>query len=95
MSKAQVSYERLSAMQSAWKLIGKWSPHEPDTWTAEISMDEIKAVVDECMRTRALLRELQPHAKWLRMAAAEIAEEGHAGWGNTCSQAADAIEACP
>lgn len=32
-----------------------------------------------------------PHEKWLRMAAREIASEGHAGWGNTCTQAADEI----
>ena len=32
------------------------------------------------------------HAKWLRQAAAEIAKEGHNGWGNTCDQAADEID---
>jgi hypothetical protein len=32
-------------------------------------------------------------AKWLRQAAKEIRAEGHYGWGNTCEQAADALEA--
>jgi hypothetical protein len=36
---------------------------------------------------------LAAHAKWLRKAAAEIRDENHAGWGNTCEQAADAIDA--
>ena len=36
---------------------------------------------------------LSSHAKWLRQAAGEIRMEGHAGWGNTCESAADAIEA--
>lgn len=35
---------------------------------------------------------MNPNIKWLRDAADEIAKEGHAGWGNTCSQAADAFE---
>ncbi len=35
---------------------------------------------------------LLPHAKWLRQCAKEIAEAGHAGWGNTCLQAAEAID---
>lgn len=34
---------------------------------------------------------MNSHEKWLRQAAAEISAEGHAGWGNTCTQAADAI----
>jgi hypothetical protein len=42
---------------------------------------------------RGKLSGLRPHAKWLRQAAQEIAREGHAGWGNTCSYAADAIDA--
>lgn len=32
------------------------------------------------------------HAKWLRQCAKEIAAAGHNGWGNTCLQAANAIE---
>lgn len=40
----------------------------------------------------ALSADLRPHAKWLRQCAEEIRAEGHAGWGNTCEQAADAIE---
>lgn len=36
---------------------------------------------------------LESHAKWLRMAADEIRRENHDGWGNTCEQAADAIDA--
>lgn len=32
------------------------------------------------------------HSKWLRQAADEIRAEGHAGWGNTCEQAADAYD---
>lgn len=35
---------------------------------------------------------LLPHAKWLRQCAKEIAAAGHNGWGNTCLQAAEAIE---
>ncbi len=35
---------------------------------------------------------LGAHVKWLRQAAEEIRAAGHAGWGNTCAQAADAIE---
>jgi hypothetical protein len=31
-------------------------------------------------------------AKWLRQCAKEIAAAGHNGWGNTCLQAAEAIE---
>jgi hypothetical protein len=34
---------------------------------------------------------MNSHEKWLRQAAEEIAAEGHAGWGNTCEQAADQI----
>jgi hypothetical protein len=33
-----------------------------------------------------------PHAKWLRMAAEEIAKAGHNGWGNTCDQAAAEVD---
>jgi hypothetical protein len=40
----------------------------------------------------ARVEALAPHAKWLRQAGAEIARDGHAGWGNTCSYAADAID---
>lgn len=36
---------------------------------------------------------LKASAKWLREAASEIARSGHAGWGNACAQAADAIDA--
>ncbi len=36
--------------------------------------------------------ELLTQAKWLRQCADEIAKEGHAGWGNTCLHAAEAIE---
>lgn len=39
-----------------------------------------------------LLKELEAQSKWLRKAAAEIAAEGHDGWGNTCLQAADVID---
>ncbi len=35
---------------------------------------------------------MNDHAKWLRQAAKEIAAEGHNGWGNTCTDAADEIE---
>ncbi len=35
---------------------------------------------------------MNSHAKWLREAAKEIAAEGHNGWGNTCTDAADEIE---
>lgn len=35
---------------------------------------------------------MNSHAKWLRQAADEIRDEGHAGWGNTCEQGADEIE---
>ena len=35
---------------------------------------------------------LEAHAKWLRKAAQELRTAGHAGWGNTCEAAADAIE---
>jgi hypothetical protein len=35
---------------------------------------------------------LLQHAKWLRECAAEIAKSGNNGWGNTCINAADAIE---
>lgn len=39
-----------------------------------------------------LIAELAAQSKWLRKAAAEIAAEGHAGWGNTCLQAAETID---
>jgi hypothetical protein len=39
-----------------------------------------------------LLRELEAQSKFLRKAAAEIAAAGHAGWGNTCLQAAEALD---
>lgn len=39
------------------------------------------------------VEKLRPHAKWLRKAAEEIRSEGHTGWGNTCEQAAEALEA--
>jgi hypothetical protein len=42
--------------------------------------------------TPNLLDELEAEAKWLRKAAAEIANAGHTGWGNTCLQAAECIE---
>lgn len=35
---------------------------------------------------------MSSHAKWLREVAAEIAKEGHNGWGNTCLDAAARIE---
>ena len=35
---------------------------------------------------------MNSHAKWLRQAAEEIANEGHVGWGNTCTAAAEEIE---
>jgi hypothetical protein len=41
---------------------------------------------------RDRMHALASQSKWLRMAADEIANEGHAGWGNTCTQAADAID---
>lgn len=44
------------------------------------------------MTAPSLLDELASEAKWLRKAAEEIAKEGHAGWGNTCTQAAECIE---
>lgn len=40
-----------------------------------------------------LMAELAAQSKWLRKAAAEIAAAGHAGWGNTCLQAAETIDA--
>jgi hypothetical protein len=43
-------------------------------------------------RLRIAVELLEPQSKWLLMAAEEIAREGHDGWGNTCSQAADAIK---
>jgi hypothetical protein len=43
-------------------------------------------------RLRKAVELLEPQSKWLLMAAEEIAREGHDGWGNTCSQAADAIK---
>jgi hypothetical protein len=33
-----------------------------------------------------------PHSKWLRAAAEEIGKAGHAGWGNTCSFAAEEVD---
>lgn len=36
---------------------------------------------------------LEPQSRFLRAVADEIRKEGHAGWGNTCEQAADAIDA--
>lgn len=33
------------------------------------------------------------HANWLRRAAEEIAKVGHYGWGNTCEDAAEHIDA--
>ena len=33
------------------------------------------------------------HANWLRRAADEIAKAGHYGWGNTCEDAAEHIDA--
>ena len=39
-----------------------------------------------------LLKELEAQSKFLRKAAAEIAAAGHAGWGNTCLQAAEALD---
>lgn len=47
----------------------------------------------ELQQAAARLRALTSHAKWLRMAAEEIRDEGHAVWGNTCEQAAAAIDA--
>ena len=33
-----------------------------------------------------------PNPEWLRKAAEQIRDAGHAGWGNTCEQAAENIE---
>lgn len=33
------------------------------------------------------------HSRWLREAAEKISDAGHIGWGNTCAQAADEIDA--
>lgn len=35
---------------------------------------------------------MSEHVTRLRKAAEEIRREGHAGWGNTCEEAADEIE---
>ncbi len=42
-------------------------------------------------RLNADMGALRGHSKWLMKAAEEIRAEGHAGWGNTCEQAAEAI----
>lgn len=39
-----------------------------------------------------VVRELGSQARFLHQASSEIGCAGHYGWGNTCSQAADAIE---
>ena len=36
--------------------------------------------------------QMNPHGKWLMKAADEIRAEGHAGWGNTCEQAAAELQ---
>lgn len=39
-----------------------------------------------------LIERLKAEVRWLSKAAAEIREDCHAGWGNTCEQAADTID---
>ena len=54
---------------------------------------EIARLTAEVERLRKNAERLGPHAKWLRQCAGEIASKGHYGWGNTCTAAADAIDA--
>ena len=48
---------------------------------------------DECKCLRGPTPAGSSHPKWLRQVAKEIAAAGHNGWGNTCTDAADAFEA--
>ncbi len=54
---------------------------------------EIARLTAEVERLRTDAERLTPHVKWLRQCAEEIASKGHYGWGNTCTAAADAIDA--
>ncbi len=54
---------------------------------------EIARLTAENAELRKDAERLTPHAKWLRQCAVEIASAGHYGWGNTCTAAADAIDA--
>ena len=56
---------------------------------------EIARLTAEVEGLRVWAERLIPHAKWLRQCAAEIASAGRFGWGNTCTAAADAIDAAP
>lgn len=68
-------------------------------WYSQQTMDarvaEIARLTAEVERLRVWAERLIPHAKWLRQCAAEIASAGRFGWGNTCTAAADAIDAAP
>lgn len=55
-----------------------------------LSLSEFRAL--SAKAAASPLPGLLVQAKWLRQCAKEIASEGHNGWGNTCLQAAEAIE---
>lgn len=54
---------------------------------------EIARLTAELEKCRENAERLVPHAKWLRECGLEIAHEGHYGWANTLTMAADAIDA--
>jgi hypothetical protein len=69
-------------------LVDKCIPHSARRTDSQFRQMLAAAIVRADLPPCALLS----HAKWLRQAAEEIRKEGHAGWGNTCEQAAEAIE---
>lgn len=59
------------------------SKYWPDLELRERSTSPPRVLPPNCLAT---------HARWLKEAAKQIADGGHYGWGNTCTQAAEEIE---
>ncbi|MHB1937639.1 MAG: hypothetical protein ACYCOR_13765 [Acidobacteriaceae bacterium] len=56
-------------------------------------IDAVHAAIAELEKCREDAERLVPHAKWLRECGLELAHDGHYGWANTLTMAADAIDA--
>jgi hypothetical protein len=89
----RISDERLARMiemaSADTEIIGDRRNHRGSQYRYTV---DVEAALRELQRLREQVQALRPHSKWLRHASAEIARDGYAGWGNTCSYAADAMD---
>lgn len=88
--------QRLAIINGEFHKRGRIGPDTPDSSMVICPhcTSQFTAISVNDQKWRSSLEfALRPHAKWLRMAADEIRAANHAGWGNTCEQAADAIDA--